>query len=202
MECKSCGAIINEDVCEYCGTSAAGEKAPPAAQTAANAAPARNPVQTIVGFFILFLMVFGIVFFVGKIAGCGEKNQADASGQKTAFDIYVEENNITLKGKDVMYDAKNTLDKPFVIEGKGKLSTYFNWEWRGADDTHFCVQVWPAKGSDVWYVYCPRDSFAELFEDLKDGETQMRLVCKIPKLRYNENQSGNNMAEIVYASWK
>jgi len=212
LECKSCGAIINGEVCEYCGTSVAGKNTPPVVKAAAtNAAPARKPATVIAGFFILFMMIFGAVYLIGSVVNIvgsdSEKNQAlvedeKKADEKTAFDIYVEENDVTLTGRDVMYDAKNTFDKPFVIEGNGELNTYFNYEWRGSDTTHFCVRIRPDKGSDSWYVYFARDNFTELFEDLKDGKTQIRLVCRVPKEKYKDNQSRNDMAEAVYASWK
>ena len=78
--------------------------------------------------------------------------------------------------------------------------SYYNY---GFDDdiesSYFCLAVTPSGGSysDMWYIYCDRDSFQKLFDKVQDSEKiYVQMVCKIPSYRYEKNQQC--MAQLEY----
>jgi hypothetical protein len=120
----------------------------------------------------------------------------------SVFKTYLEENNITLTAKEVQYDMPNNKDKEFILVGTASLSDYYNY---GFDDSfesnYFCVLVAPYDGSytESWYVYCHRESFKKLFDDLLSGYVNVSMSCMIPSQLYEPGQS--NMAVARYTVW-
>lgn len=116
------------------------------------------------------------------------------------FDTYLSENNILLDNSDVQYNMSNNVDKVFSLVGYAELDDYYNY---GFDDdiesSYFCLAVTPSGGSysDMWYIYCDRDSFQKLFDKVQDSEKiYVQMVCKIPSYRYEKNQQC--MAQLEY----
>lgn len=110
--------------------------------------------------------------------------------------------NIALKARDVQYDMTNNLDKEFVISGLAELDDYYNYGFdRRIESKYFCVNVTPTGGSysDRWYLYFHRESFKELFNELKQGKRNVTAVCTIPSGRYKEGQG--NMAQVKRVEW-
>ncbi len=118
----------------------------------------------------------------------------------TGFEKFMNDNNLTLTAKDVQYDMVNNLDKEFGLSGYAELDDYYNY---GFDDSlekdYFCIRVEPVDGkySDSWYIYCHRDSFVKLFEELKLNPQILYLKCTIPKYMYEENMNNMALAESI-----
>jgi len=53
--------------------------------------------------------------------------------------------------------------------------------------------------SNGWYLYFHRESFNELFRELKNGKIDIMATSVIPKSRYKSGQ--NNMAKVLSVSW-
>ncbi|MGN1108198.1 MAG: hypothetical protein ACI4RK_02340 [Oscillospiraceae bacterium] len=118
------------------------------------------------------------------------------------YEQFVQENNITLDNFDVQFDMGNNLEKYFTLTGTAELDDYYNY---GFDDDmekdFFCVQVDPEGGSysNRWYIYCHRETFYDLFDDLKGSKINVQMVCLIPTANYEPGQ--NNMALLMYVAW-
>ena len=83
--------------------------------------------------------------------------------------------------KDVKYDPYTYLGKDFIITGTAKLDDYYNYEYRDWEYSYFCIDIEPENGSysDRWYIYANRNTFQELFQILKNGNsTTVTLVCR------------------------
>lgn len=125
-----------------------------------------------------------------------------STSSKSKYDIFLEENNVTLTADDVRYNMTNHLEQYFSLCGTAKLSDYYNYGFdSNLEGSYFCMRVTPDGGSlsDSWYIYCHRDSFEELFDDLKSDSVYVKTVCIIPEYRYEKNQS--DMAQLHYVSW-
>lgn len=112
---------------------------------------------------------------------------------------YIKENNVKLDNYDVQYDMENNLDKEFLLVGTAKLDDYYNYGFgHELEKDYFCVSVTPSDGSykNRWYIYCHRQSFAAVFDNLKRGEIEVEMICYIPKECYKQGQ--NNMAALSY----
>lgn len=162
----------------------------------------------------LICLVICLVLAGGVLGGCnGEEikrsddNKAsdttDADYTTTAFEEFMEEQGTILTAKDVQYDMINTLDQSFAIEGNAKLSDYYNYGFKeSSSQIVFVVRIQPTDEnySDGWYLYCDRESFANLFGELKEqGEIHIFAKCLVPKALYQENQGNMALAESI--SW-
>lgn len=114
---------------------------------------------------------------------------------------YVSKNNVSLNSVDVQYDMPNNLNKMFTLSGTASLSDYYNYGFRDVESNYFCIEVIPDGGtySDVWYVYCERSSFKDIFIDLKSGNEKIECVCEIPSKYYKKGQG--NMAIAKFICW-
>lgn len=114
---------------------------------------------------------------------------------------YKENNNINLDWTDVQYDMQNNLDKEFVVAGVAELDDYYNYGFRDYEKDYFCACLTPPNGkfSDRWYLYFHRNSFRELFDELKKRDVQIITTCKIPKYIFKQGQG--NMAEVERVQW-
>ncbi|MCL2003574.1 MAG: hypothetical protein FWG72_06190 [Oscillospiraceae bacterium] len=122
--------------------------------------------------------------------------------EKSLFDTYLEENRITLTGRDVQFNMSNNVDKPFYMKGTGELSSYYNYGFDSSiEPNYFSVRFRPSGGtySDEWYLYFHRNSFRDLFDKLMLGSAYMEVVCNIPSSLYNDRQG--NMARVIYVAW-
>lgn len=132
----------------------------------------------------------------GEISG--SVSDANTGTTLSRFEQYLDENNITLNSRDVQYDMANNLGELFSLEGTATLDDYYNYGFgSNLESTYFCLQVTPKGGtySDRWYIYCHRESFEKLYQQvISSGSTYVKLVCTIPSYRYKQNQ--NNMAEL------
>lgn len=118
------------------------------------------------------------------------------------FNQYLFDNNITLTASDVQYNMSNNVGKEFSLVGTAKLSDYYNYGFNSSiEGSYFCLSVTPTGGgyTDSWYIYCHRDSFKELFDDLQAGSVAVNAVCEIPSFRYKSGQG--NMAQLSYVAW-
>lgn len=122
-----------------------------------------------------------------------ELNTKEEVSVRDLFQEKVDEYNVTLDNFDVQYDTINNLDELFTLSGTAQLSDYYNYGFRGIEGTHFCLKVEPTGGkfSDQWYIYCDRESFADLFDKAKEnGTINVQMICEIPEYSYKTN-SGN-----------
>ena len=109
--------------------------------------------------------------------------QNDTSFELTyeeTFQVYMQENRITLTAKDVQYDMQNDLDQNFAILGTGELDTYYNYGFADAESEYFSVDITPFDGefSDGWNLYFNRSDYSELYNLLKEnGEVTMVIDC-------------------------
>lgn len=118
------------------------------------------------------------------------------------FNQYLFDHSITLTASDVQYNMSNNVGKEFSLVGTAKRSDYYNYGFNSSiESSYFCMSVTPTGGSytDNWYIYCHRDSFKELFDDLQAGSVAVNAVCVIPSSRYKSSQG--NMAELKYVVW-
>jgi hypothetical protein len=156
------------------------------------------------------VIIIGIMLLSAIMFGCSSKstqtiittnstNTAKTQSEDTSIDLYMKENNISLKAKDVQFDMKNNLDKDFVIEGIAKLSGYYNYGFKD-EENYFCIKVnTDNTESNSWYLYCDRKSFSELFEIVKSKNAYITATCKISSNIYKSDQG--NMAEVSNIKW-
>ncbi|MBE6984758.1 MAG: hypothetical protein E7434_03935 [Ruminococcaceae bacterium] len=100
-----------------------------------------------------------------------------------------------LTNKDVQFDKYGSLGQNFTISGVAALDDYYNWGYSGLEAAFFCISIRPTGGSysDEWYIYASRENFKELFDSLKDGSKDMRIIAQ---LQFADTGS-NNMATLV-----
>ena len=118
---------------------------------------------------------------------------------KDEFKRYISQNNVKLTAKEVQYNIKNNLDKEFTLEGIANLDDYYNYGYNSnIEDSYFCIRVSPSGStySDNWYIYCSRYKYKELYSKLLKGKQYLKLVCKIPKYKFEKNQG--NMATAIF----
>ena len=155
----------------------------------------------------IICLVICLVLVGGVLSGCnGEEINRDTTDKipdATVFQDFMVEKDVTLTAKDVQYDMINTLDQSFAIEGNAILSDYYNYGFKESmSKLIFVIRVTPTSKdySDSWYLYCDRESFVNLFDELKEqGEINIFAKCLIPKALYQENQG--NMALVESISW-
>ena len=155
----------------------------------------------------IICLVICLVLVGGVLGGCdGEEINRDTSEkipETTAFKDFMVEQDVTLTAKDVQYDMVNTLDQSFAIEGNAILSDYYNYGFKeSTSKLVFAIKITSTSKdySDSWYLYCDRESFVSLFDELKEqGEINIFAKCLIPKALYQENQ--DNMALVESISW-
>ena len=105
----------------------------------------------------------------------------------------------TLTAKDVQYDLENSLDKYFNLTGNAVLSDYYNYGFDDLEKTHFVLRV-DVGSIDYWYIYCNRETFDELFDDVKQDEVrEIFAICHIPKSYYKQGQG--TMAFLKSVAW-
>lgn len=92
---------------------------------------------------------------------------------------YIETHGELATYKDVKYDPINYFGKKFLLVGTAELDDYFNYDYRDLEGYYFCIRVIPTGGSisDRWYIYAERDEYRELFDKLKNGSSEIVLVC-------------------------
>lgn len=97
--------------------------------------------------------------------------------------------------KDVQFDKYGNIGKNFMITGTAELDDYYNWGYKDFEVGYFCIQITPIGGniSDRWYVYASRSEFSELFDELKTGPKNAKLVAKL----IFPDTGSNNMATLV-----
>jgi uncharacterized protein with FMN-binding domain len=108
----------------------------------------------------------------------------------------------SITAKEVQYNMSANLDKTFLLYGTAELSDYYNWRFDDLEPDYFCIEVQPAVGkyTDRWYIYCHRDSFKELYDELLDGNVSGVVIgAEIPNFLYDKNQG--NMAKANSISW-
>ncbi|BDF66609.1 hypothetical protein CE91St43_05810 [Oscillospiraceae bacterium] len=130
------------------------------------------------------------------------KNKGVDGITTSKFDNYIKDNNVTLTASDVQYNMSNNVGNKFSLVGTATLSDYYNYGFSSSiESTYFCMRVAPVNGSytDGWYIYCHRDSFGKLFDDLQSGSVTVSTVCQIPSSRYKSGQG--NMAQLEYVVW-
>ncbi len=165
---------------------------------------------------ICLVLCLGIL--VMGFVGCGEFEGKEYSDQeisdvldkasdiisdKTEFQSFMEEQDITLTAKDVQYDMINTLDQSFALEGIAELSDYYNYGYKESmAKLVFVIKVTPTSKdySESWHLYCDRASFASFFDKLKE-ENQVHIYAKsmIPAALFQEGQGNMALAESI--SW-
>lgn len=128
----------------------------------------------------------------GKLADNVSNSTTHTNPTISKFDEYISENNISLDNSDVQYNMSNNVNKPFTLKGYAELSDYYNYGFDSdIEADYFCLAVTPIDGSysDMWYIYCHRDSFKRLYgEALESGTIYVQMVCEIPSYRYDKNQ--------------
>lgn len=119
---------------------------------------------------------------------------------QSQIEDYKKDENLQLDWEEVQYNIPNNLDKEFIVAGDAKLSTYYNYGFKN-DSFYFSVEVTPKGGnfSDSWHLYFNRESFDELFQKLRNGQTFIVATCDIPKPLYKKGQG--NMARVNKAQW-
>ncbi|WP_223553399.1 hypothetical protein [Lysinibacillus sphaericus] len=159
------------------------------------------------------LWIFTILCSVLFLTACGKgektveaekTNQEDlAPGQQYATEYvepseeekFVEENLVTLTGKEVQYNLENNLNVEFYLNGNVELCNYYNYGYTN-EGAYFCGKLTPVDGdySDSWYLYFHRDSFDSAYQALLEGNINMRIIAKIPSEGYERGQG--NMAVV------
>lgn len=126
-------------------------------------------------------------------------NIAQNSEIKDKFKKYINENNIELTAKEVQYNMQNNLDKEFILEGTAKLDDYYNYGYnKSIENRYFCISITPNNStySDIWYIYCERNQFSYIYNQLLIKKQNLNLICKIEKSKFQKNQG--NMATAVF----
>lgn len=98
--------------------------------------------------------------------------------------------------KDVKYNPISYLGREFLITGTAELDDYYNYDYRDLEVVYFCICITPSGGSfsDRWYIYCDRDQYRELFEELKKGKvSNIALICR----GYYPDSLKSEMANLV-----
>lgn len=128
------------------------------------------------------------------------QDKTDPKPVNDAFAEYVSTNSVTLDNYDIQYNMANNLDKEFTLVGYAELDDYYNYGFDdGLESSYFCLQVTPEDGkySNAWYIYCYRNSFQTLLDKtLTAGKKYVKMICYIPKGRFEKGQ--NNMAMLRY----
>lgn len=130
-------------------------------------------------------------------------NIAQNSEIKDKFKKYINENNIELTAKEVQYNMQNNLDKEFILEGTAKLDDYYNYGYnKSIENSYFCISITPNNStySDIWYIYCKRNQFSYIYNQLLIKKQNLNLICKIEKGKFQKNQG--NMATAVFMQIK
>ncbi|MFZ3590338.1 hypothetical protein ACOI1C_14060 [Bacillus sp. DJP31] len=117
-------------------------------------------------------------------------------------ETFKSKNGIRHNALDVQYNLSKYIDTEFVIVGKIELSDYYNYGFDDIESNYFNAKIRPYGGdySDEWHLYFHRDSFDDLFNQLKDGRVDVIVSANIPSYRYEKNQG--NMAIVESANWK
>ena len=156
------------------------------------------------------IIILAGIISVLLLGGCASKpvvNNSIATSQTvttpvsniTTIDTYMEKNNITLKAKDVQFDMANNLDKNFAIQGTAKLDDYYNYGFINNKD-YFCINVSTDDTySNSWYLYCDRESYSKLFDDLQSGDKDITATCIVSSAVYKSKQG--NMAKVLNIEW-
>ncbi|MCL1696256.1 MULTISPECIES: hypothetical protein [unclassified Lysinibacillus] len=144
-----------------------------------------------------------ILCFTFLLSACGKENNEKISAstepknvnndlevnKEDPSDEFLKVTGVTLTGKEVQFDLANNLDKEFYLEGQVELCDYYNYGYTN-EEKFFCGQLTPTDGgySDSWYLYFHRDSFKNEYQDLLNGDVNMRVVAQIPAKSYKQGQ--------------
>lgn len=129
-------------------------------------------------------------------------NGFESATTTSEVESFKDEHNIDLTAEDVQYNMKNNLDEEFVIAGTAELSNYYNYGFDSSiEEEYFAVEIRPdgASYSDRWYLYFHRESFEDLYYDLREGEVHIIAKAIIPEWRFQDNQG--NMAQVERVEW-
>lgn len=160
----------------------------------------RKKIIIIAGLFII-LTGCGSTNLVAQAPTSSKSTKVESteSSQKSAINLYMEKNNISLAAKDIQFNMPNNLDKEFAISGTAKLDNYYNYGFNN-DKDYFCIKV-STDGTleNSWYLYCHRNSFSKLFDDLKQSDCSILAKCIIESTVYKSGQG--NMAKVLSINW-
>lgn len=154
-------------------------------------------------------LIIVILFFVFILSACGkESNEGESvnteqestsdnikSNEEHSSDEFLKATGVTLTGKEVQFDLANNLDKEFYLDGQVELCDYYNYGYTN-EAKFFCAQLTPTDGkySDSWYLYFHRDSFDKEYQNLLNGNANMKVIAQIPSKSYKLGQG--NMAVV------
>ncbi|MEH7524760.1 hypothetical protein V7149_16005 [Bacillus sp. JJ1503] len=118
------------------------------------------------------------------------------------IDLFKSQYGIQYDAQDVHFNLSKYLNLDFAIAGKLELSNYYNYGFDDLESNYFSATIQPydSKYSDKWHLYFHRDSFEDLFDELKNGKVEAMISANIPSFRFEKNQG--NMAMVQRASWK
>jgi hypothetical protein len=126
-----------------------------------------------------------------------EQEAVEASSESTVEDIsselaeFKKATGVYLDAKTVQYDMENHLDKEFYLTGQLRLCDYYNYGYTNQSKV-YCAELHPDDGSDYWYLYFSREKTRPLYNELLQGDIDLKLTALIHKEVYRQGQG--NMA--------
>lgn len=158
-------------------------------------------MKDILFMFFIIISMLGNNEMVKKTEDMNKENNMKIS-EKQIVDEYKKNTELKIDMNDVKQDIEKYIDQEFLIEGEIKAWDYYNY---GFDEDikkyYFCTELRPKNGkfTSRWYIYFHRESFKELYNELKKGKLEVVGKAIIPKEAYEEGQ--DNMAIAVEVKW-
>jgi hypothetical protein len=123
-----------------------------------------------------------------------EQQQRAAAEDAARNRAEIKKNAHTLR--EVRSDQLSFLDKPFLIEGKIELGSYYNWGYRDTEPTHYSFELSTPDGR--CYAYMERAKAAALRQRLVDSGGALKGLFSVVILssRYQQD-SGEPLLELL-----
>ena len=127
-----------------------------------------------------------------------------------AGQVYMEENGLSIIGREVLYDPISYIEEPFLVEGTAEMDPYAtaSGEYEDLQDTHFRIDIvedpygdqavdYP-RALEGWTLYLDRQKYRHIYEKLSQEKyLDVMVTARIPRDRYKMEQGGKALVDNV-----